>query len=41
MTLEWNALAGCTPGSWIASELPFLQDYELAGHDDESSRSAR
>jgi AraC-like DNA-binding protein len=34
MTLEWNALAGCTPKSWIASELPFLQDYELAARDD-------
>jgi AraC-like DNA-binding protein len=39
MTLEWNALAGCTPKSWIASELPFLQDYELAASDDERSRS--
>jgi AraC-like DNA-binding protein len=41
MTTEWNALAGCTPKSWIASELPFLQDYELSGSDDECSRSAR
>ena len=23
---EWRALAGCTPGTWIAEELPFLQD---------------
>jgi AraC-like DNA-binding protein len=34
MTLEWNTLAGCTPKSWIASELPFLQDYGLAARDD-------
>lgn len=25
MTNEWRALAGCTPGTWIAEELPFLQ----------------
>jgi len=41
MTLEWNALAGCTPKSWILRELPFLQDYELAASDDECSRSPR
>ncbi|HLF10100.1 MAG TPA: hypothetical protein VJA26_02710, partial [Gammaproteobacteria bacterium] len=35
MTREWNALAGSTPRAWIASELPFLQDYEVAGHDDD------
>ena len=34
MTREWNALAGCSPRSWIATELPFLQDYELSGSDD-------
>jgi AraC-like DNA-binding protein len=28
LTREWNALAGCTPKAWIASELPFLQDHE-------------
>jgi AraC-like DNA-binding protein len=34
MTREWNALAGCAPGVWIANELPNLQDYELtAGND--------
>ncbi len=33
MTREWLALVGCTPGTWIATELPFLQDYELAGSD--------
>ncbi|WP_245805248.1 helix-turn-helix domain-containing protein [Amycolatopsis australiensis] len=27
---EWRALAGCTPGTWIAEELPFLQDEEVA-----------
>ncbi len=31
MTREWNALAGCTPGAWIAREIPIVQDYELAG----------
>jgi AraC-like DNA-binding protein len=25
LTNEFNALAGCTPGTWIAGELPFLQ----------------
>jgi AraC-like DNA-binding protein len=34
MTREWRALAGCTPKAWIARELPFLQDYEVAGADD-------
>jgi AraC-like DNA-binding protein len=34
MTRDWGALAGCSPRAWIASELPFLQDYELAGRDD-------
>jgi transcriptional regulator GlxA family with amidase domain len=34
MTHEWNTLAGCTPRTWMANELPFLQDYELAGCDD-------
>jgi AraC-like DNA-binding protein len=34
MTVEWRALAGRTPRSWIATELPFLQDYEIAGRDD-------
>jgi AraC-like DNA-binding protein len=33
MTHEWNALAGCTPATWIARELPIVQDYELAGRD--------
>jgi AraC-like DNA-binding protein len=40
MTREWNALAGCTPKTWIARELPIVQDYELAGGDDGHSRSA-
>jgi AraC-like DNA-binding protein len=26
LTNEWGALAGCSPGTWIAEELPFLQD---------------
>jgi AraC-like DNA-binding protein len=37
MTHEWNALAGCAPRTWIANELPFLQDYELAGGDDDAA----
>jgi AraC-like DNA-binding protein len=35
LTREWNALAGCAPGVWIAKELPNLQDYELAAGDDQ------
>lgn len=34
MTREWQALAGRSPREWIARELPFIQDYELAGSDD-------
>ncbi len=26
LTHEFRSLAGCTPGTWIAEELPFLQD---------------
>jgi AraC-like DNA-binding protein len=33
LTREWYALAGCSPKAWIARDLPFLQDYEIAGHD--------
>ncbi|MEV7043336.1 AraC family transcriptional regulator [Amycolatopsis sp. NPDC051061] len=34
LTNEWRALAGCTPGTWIAEELPFLQDEGVpAGQD--------
>ena len=35
MTREWNVLAGCSPRAWIASELPFLQDSEIGGCDNE------
>lgn len=35
LTREWHALAGCSPKTWIARELPFLQDYELGGGDNE------
>lgn len=35
MTREWQSLAGCTPRTWIAHELPFLQDYELNGCENE------
>jgi AraC-like DNA-binding protein len=36
MTRDWHALAGRSPRAWIAGELPFLQDYELSGRDDDS-----
>ena len=26
MTREWRALAGCSPGTWLAEELPSVQD---------------
>lgn len=26
MTNDWRQLGGCTPGEWMAEELPFLQD---------------
>jgi transcriptional regulator GlxA family with amidase domain len=38
MTKEWHALAGSAPGSWVANELPNLQDYELGGGDDRRER---
>jgi AraC-like DNA-binding protein len=41
MTREWNSLAGCTPKTWIAQELPILQDYELAGGDDREDEGAQ
>jgi AraC-like DNA-binding protein len=31
---EWRTLAGCSPGTWIAEELPFLQDSEVFGDED-------
>jgi AraC-like DNA-binding protein len=36
LTREWYAFAGCSPKVWITRELPFLQDYELGGRDNES-----
>jgi AraC-like DNA-binding protein len=36
LTREWHALAGCSPKAWIARELPFLQDYELGGRDNDA-----
>jgi len=36
LTREWHALAACSPKAWIARELPFIQDYELGGRDNES-----
>jgi transcriptional regulator GlxA family with amidase domain len=35
LTRDWNAMAGCSPRAWIASQLPFIQDYELSGSDDD------
>jgi AraC-like DNA-binding protein len=26
LTREWQALAGCTPTTWLRTEFPFLQD---------------
>jgi AraC-like DNA-binding protein len=34
MSREWNSLAACSPKSWLASQLPIVQDYELPGCDD-------
>jgi AraC-like DNA-binding protein len=31
MHREWRALAGCTPSTWIAEELPSVQDGEAGG----------
>jgi AraC-like DNA-binding protein len=36
MTREWHSLAGCTPKAWMARELPFIQDYEIARPDDDA-----
>jgi AraC-like DNA-binding protein len=36
LTREWHALTGCSPKEWIARELPFLQDYELGGRDNDA-----
>jgi AraC-like DNA-binding protein len=36
MTREWRSLAACTPKKWIARELPFIQDYEIARPDDDA-----
>ncbi|NKQ56823.1 helix-turn-helix transcriptional regulator [Amycolatopsis sp. K13G38] len=34
---EWRALAGCSPGTWIAEELPFLQDQPAAPAPDSAA----
>jgi len=34
---EWRALAGCSPGTWIAEELPFLQDDRVAREPDSAA----
>lgn len=35
LTREWQAIAGCSPGTWIAEELPYVQDVsELPGYSD-------
>ncbi|GHF30138.1 AraC family transcriptional regulator [Amycolatopsis deserti] len=31
---EWRALAGCSPRTWIAEELPFLQDQDISAGPD-------
>jgi AraC-like DNA-binding protein len=36
LTREWCAFAGCSPKAWIVRDLPFLQDYELGGRDNEA-----
>lgn len=33
LTAQWRDLAGCTPGAWIAEELPSMADFPVA-HDD-------
>lgn len=35
LTREWYSLAGCSPKAWIARDLPFIQDYEIGGHDND------
>lgn len=34
LTNDWKKLAGCTPGQWMAEELPFLQDQDSAASTD-------
>ena len=34
MTRDWSAFTGASPKTWIANELPYLQDYELSVRDD-------
>ncbi|HUD79937.1 MAG TPA: helix-turn-helix domain-containing protein [Streptosporangiaceae bacterium] len=34
LTNDWKRLAGCTPGQWMAEELPFLQDQDSAASTD-------
>jgi AraC-like DNA-binding protein len=34
MTLEWNAMAGCSPKNWIVRELPIFQYTDPLGVDD-------
>jgi AraC-like DNA-binding protein len=36
LTREWHALTGSSPRAWITRELPFLQDYELGGRDNDA-----
>ena len=35
LTREWYAFASCSPKAWITRELPFLQDYEIGGRENE------
>lgn len=34
LTNEWKRLGGCTPGEWMAEELPFFQDHSNLGRSD-------
>ena len=34
LTREWTRLAGCSPGTWLRTELPFLQDLGHGGTPD-------
>jgi AraC-like DNA-binding protein len=38
LTAEWREFAGCTPGQWIAAELPSLSELEATDADPISSR---
>lgn len=37
LTTEWREFAGCSPGRWIAQELPFVQDDAADGSADSTA----